>query len=791
MKRLFCLLSLLLYIFNINSICAAPLELTEQEKHWIAQNPVYTFTGDPNWLPYEAFDSSGKYYGIVAEFLQKIKQENQLSFHAIPVKNWSESLRIALEGKVDVISGDVADVLLNQNFTPIDAYSTNPIVIIMGIQQNYIEDLNQINDKQIGIIKGYGYTADIYKTYPNIAFVEVDNIQEGLEAVSSQRIDAMLATMALASYNIAEMGIHNIKIVGKTPIVMQLTLFVAKNKPILFSILNKSMLSLPSEVKHSISEKWIKRKYIEKTDYSLAIQLALLFTMLIALLLIRLSRLQKKTSKQLADKTSRLLFQKTAFDEHAIVSITDINGIIIYVNNKFLHISQYQREELIGVNHRLLNSDFHTKAFFTTAWETIAAGNVWHGEIRNKAKDGSFYWVATTIIPFLNKRERPEQYFSIHTDITQQKIAEIELKKSRFRFDMSQQFANIGTWEWDIQTNELYWSDQLYTLLNYQKEQVEGSFDDFTKAIHPADLDKVMTAINQSIETGCHYKVEHRVITKDNSIKWLSEEGDVIRNAKGAAIRMLGITQDISLRKEHDDKLAKASQAKSEFLSSMSHELRTPLNAILGFGELMISDEIEPLSAEQRENTEQILQGGYHLLELINDVLDLSAIESGNLELTLKAVSVKSLLAETLTLVQPIIDQYNIQMKYSSCYQSEKEPIIYADYLRTKQVFLNLISNAAKYNKTNGMIHIKCHINNDMLKIIITDTGKGISTENLSQLFTPFKRLGAENSGIEGTGIGLVVCKELIEKMQGRIGVESELGKGSSFWFELPLAEKF
>jgi len=782
------LLSFLICVFCINITFASSLELTEQEKIWINENPFFNFTGDPNWLPYEAFDSSGKYYGIVAEHLQEIKQKSKLSFNAIPVKNWSESLKIAIEGKVDVISGDAADVVLNQNFIPINTYSVNPIVIIMGINQNYVENLNEIKDKRITIIKGYGYTADIFKTYPDISFLEVENIQDGLNAVSTGKVDAMLATMALASYTIAELGIHNIKVVGKTPIEMKLTLFVSKKKPVLYSILNKSMLSISDEIKHTIVQKWIKHKYVEKIDYQLVIQVALFFVTFSSLILYRSYRIQKKTSIQLTDKASRLEFQQTAFDEHSIVSSTDVKGNIIYANDKFLQISKYKRDELIGKNHRIFKTSFHSDSYFFEMWKTIANGGVWHGEIQNKAKDGSFYWVASSILPFLNAQGKPEKYFSISTDITQQKQIEIELETSRSRFDISQQFANIGTWEWDIVTNNLYWSNQLYSLLGYKKEEVEGNFDDFSKAIHPDDVDGVMAAINKSIDTGCHYKVKHRILTKDNKIRWLSEEGDIIRDDKGEALRMLGITQDITLSVEHEYKLEKASKAKSEFLSSMSHELRTPLNAILGFGQLMILDKSDPLSTEQLENTEQIVQGGYHLLELINDVLDLAGIESGKIDLKLEAVSVNALLSETLLLIQPVVKKYNVHITQTCYCDQTEDKIIYADYLRTKQVLLNLLSNAAKYNSTNGSIHINCNsVRDDMLKITISDTGNGISKENQLQLFTPFNRLDAESSDIEGTGVGLVVCQELIKKMQGRIGVESKVGKGSSFWFELPL----
>lgn len=254
-------------VFSINFSFASLPELTDQEKNWIKQNPVINFTGDPNWLPYEGFDANGVYYGIVAEHLQEITRQSALTFQTIPVISWTEALNTALEGKVDVISGDAADAILNKNFKPIKPYSINPIVIIMGDHHNYVDDLMEIKDKRIAIIKDYGYTADIFKNYPDFSFTAVENIQEGLEGVSTRKFDAMLATMALASYTIAEMGVHNIKIVGKTPVIMELTLFVSKQKPMLYSILNKSMQLIPGETKHKIVQKWGAQEYVEKVDY--------------------------------------------------------------------------------------------------------------------------------------------------------------------------------------------------------------------------------------------------------------------------------------------------------------------------------------------------------------------------------------------------------------------------------------------------------------------------------------------------------------------------------------------
>jgi len=248
----------------------------------------------------------------------------------------------------------------------------------------------------------------------------------------------------------------------------------------------------------------------------------------------------------------------------------------------------------------------------------------------------------------------------------------------------------------------------------------------------------------------------------------------------------VGIHVDITPIKEAMDTADKANRAKSEFLSSMSHELRTPMNSIIGFGQMLENNAREPLAETQKKCVGHILRGGRHLLELINEILDLSKIEAGNIELHPEVFSPSDVFSECQDLLQELAREREITFSR----QQESDAGILADRFRFKQVILNLFSNAIKYNNEGGSVTFGYQDKPDgTVRIFVTDTGDGIPEEQIPELFIPFERLQHKNSEIEGTGIGLTITKQLVEAMGGTIGCESKVEEGTTFWLEFPQAE--
>lgn len=290
-----------------------------------------------------------------------------------------------------------------------------------------------------------------------------------------------------------------------------------------------------------------------------------------------------------------------------------------------------------------------------------------------------------------------------------------------------------------------------------------------------------------------------KIIGLGREVKGLKKDGTIFNLGLGVSEMKLegeqlfiGIIRDVTERVEAEQQLKdamhqaeSANKAKSKFLSSMSHELRTPLTAIIGFGQLL---EMDAKDENTKDNVGEITRAGYHLLELINDILDLSSIESGELPLSIKDVLLKDVFIESLSLIKPLAENRDISVISPSSQCTDCH--VRADYMRLKQVLLNLLSNAVKYNRQGGSITISCEpCPDNKMRISVTDTGMGMSASQLEQLFQEFNRVGAEQTDIEGTGIGLVITKRLVELMSGNIGVESQQGKGTSFWVELNLSE--
>ncbi len=382
-----------------------------------------------------------------------------------------------------------------------------------------------------------------------------------------------------------------------------------------------------------------------------------------------------------------------------------------------------------------------------------------------------------------------ERTAALQAEVQDRQVAEAALRESEQRFRNILNSVPIGVVYTDLQGNVRQTNPRYCTLTGYtEAEFVSMSQADYT---HPDDVAQDNDLREQLVRGDVPMFRRHkRLITRQGTTVWVQATVSLLRDANGKPRSIVGVVEDITehLKLEEAERAREAAEAsnraKSEFLSRMSHELRTPLNAMLGFAQLLELDQRHPLTAAQLPWVTQIQQAGWHLLEMINDVLDLSRIESGNVRLQIETLVIGDLLSATLALVEGDARSRNIRISQEMI---DGAHTLVGDATRVKQILTNLLSNAVKYNAESGRVHIGCRMSStDTVEIAVTDTGLGMTPQQLSELFQPFNRLGRERSTQPGTGIGLVISQRLAELMGGSLRARSVAGQGSSFILRLP-----
>jgi PAS domain S-box-containing protein len=413
-------------------------------------------------------------------------------------------------------------------------------------------------------------------------------------------------------------------------------------------------------------------------------------------------------------------------------------------------------------------------------------------------KDGSRFPAIVSVTALRDAQDKVIGYLLIGTDNTARKQVEAEQARLDQRL-RDQQFYTRSLIESNI--DALMTTDPLGIIsdVNQQMEALTGcTRDELIGAPFKnyfTDPERAQAAITRVLLEGKVTNYELTAHARDGKETVVSYNATTFHDRDRKLQGVFAAARDVTERKQFEHALQennvelagakaaaeKANLAKSEFLSSMSHELRTPLNAVLGFAQLMASD-TPPPSAAQKMSIDQILQAGWYLLRLINEILDLAMIESGKVTMSREAMSLTDVLQDCQAMIEPQAQQRGIQMTFP---RFDDLFYVHADRTRVKQVMINLLANAIKYNRDGGSVIVDCAMSGEnRVRVSVTDTGAGLAPEQVAQLFQPFNRLGKEASTEEGTGIGLVVTKQLVELMGGEIGVVSNVGVGSVFWVE-------
>ncbi|PLR98770.1 PAS domain-containing protein [Bacillus sp. T33-2] len=478
-------------------------------------------------------------------------------------------------------------------------------------------------------------------------------------------------------------------------------------------------------------------------------------------------------SKRLAVSDTNLKDIKDALDVSTIVAITDPKGTITYVNDKFVEISKYGEHELIGQNHVILNSGIHPKEFFKAMWRTIGKGNVWQGEICNRAKDGTLYWVDTTIVPFLNNKGKPYQYVAIRNDITNRKSAEASLKQtlkevSDINFALDQSSIVAFTDEKGIIKSV---NDKFCEISKYDREELIGKDHSIVNSgFHSREFFKNLW---KTIGQGIVWKGEIRNKAKDGTFYWVDTTIVPFLNERGKPYQYLAIRNDITERKKSEELLHRQDKlaAVGQLAAGVAHEIRNPLTSMKGYAEFLQLDEEDP---QRKEFIDIILDE----IDRVNNIVEEFMLLAKPKAVELQEKNIIPLMKNVVSLLEFEARKRSVKLHFDA----DAEIIqIECDENRLKQVFLNFIKNGIEAMPNGGDLFVRAVVNDNNVLISIQDTGVGISPETLKKIGEPFY-----TTKKNGNGLGLMVSFKIIESHNGKVYIESEQNKGTTFKILLP-----
>lgn len=374
----------------------------------------------------------------------------------------------------------------------------------------------------------------------------------------------------------------------------------------------------------------------------------------------------------------------------------------------------------------------------------------------------------------------PEDMVMIHTeDITDRVLAERQAYDKQLQLQEAQRFAKLGNWDWDLETGKIEWSDEVFRILGYEKGVDEASRENFDKVMHPDDLQLMQECEQRGMQGEPYFDEEWRILTRAGEMKYINLRGDRHFDDQMQTIRMVGTMQDVTERKQVEI-------LKSDFISTISHEIRTPLTSIMGSLSIMENGTVGPFSKEAGKMIRIAYENSQRLLVLINDILDISKIESGKMAFDFQAIAINKFLQQSITANQGYAEHHHVSYVFKT--ELDDNACVWGDSDRLMQVMNNLLSNAAKFSPQASDIRISATRQNDGFQVAIADCGPGIPEEFSDKIFERFGQVDSTSQQAGGgTGLGLNISKHIVEKHNGNIGYNPRQGGGTEFYFYLPL----
>ncbi len=755
---------------------------SEAEKTWLAKQQAITFCVDPNWMPYERINEAGGVEGIMADFVQMASDRIGVPFRLHPTASWTHTLNEIKQGSCDILSAAAPTGPRREWLDFTRPHLEFPLVIALRSEERFIENIEDIQGKTIGVVKGYAHADLIHERYPNLKVQEVENVVDGLKRVEAGELFGFVDTVASISYVIRGEGMPNLKIGGRFDISLDLAMALRKGeKPELLSILDKTIASFSDKEMKTLIDKWVAVTYETALDYTLLWKVMAGGSAVILIFVFwnrKLAAVNKVIDDRLLKSEDR--FRTLVENLNDWIWEIDADGRYTYVSPKVKDILGYEPSELIGKTpFDIMPPDEAKRVGALFAKALTSASSFEQVENKNRHKDGHLLVMETSGTPVFGEDNSLLGYRGTDRDVTERKRTEEELALLDRMADL------VLVLDWEGRYHKISTVSQ--NLLPRPKEELLG------KTLHeifPQDTaDRFLGSIQECIKTGEPVSLLYSMEI-DGSELWFDSRISPLPNK-----RVAFVVRDITERKTYEQNIQHAreeaeasNRAKSEFLANMSHEIRTPLNAILGLSNLVLGTH---LTDKQRNYLEKTNMSAHSLLGVIDDILDFSKIEAGKLNIDLIPFDLDAVVEQIKSVAAINASQKGLTFSVDTA--DDVPRYLKGDPARLSQILTNLTGNAVKFTDTG---HVKLSIRRQNggpgrtdLEFLVHDTGIGIAAKDQAKLFEKFSQVDTSiTRRFGGTGLGLAICRWLVEMMGGEIGVESEPGVGSTFRFTLPFA---
>ena len=759
---------------------AQTVKLTEEELTWLSQHREIRLGVDPDYPPFEFMSEDGGYSGIASDYIRIISERLGIEMTAMPELSWSQVLEGAKNRTLDVLPAVAQSAERDPYLSFTRVHLDHQTVIVTREDFPFITGLGDLDGQTVAMVRGYVVTATLKSDYPSLTPREYDKPLDALEAVAVGEATATVMNLPVATYLIRQNALNNLKLASKAEIDLPgLSIGVRKDWPELVSILDKVLASITPEERKALQDRWVGLEFEPGIDLALVRQVSAIAGVIVVAILLWIWSLRREINqRRKVEEAQQTILQAVSLP---IIVVRRATGEIMYVNEAAA--AGRPPDSMIGrsANDIYLNASDRERLLEIMN----ERGQVDSFEVQLKGSGDESIWalMSSRVITF----EGHSAFLTTYTDITQGKRAAEQIQATEARLADAIESISYGIVLYDANLTLIVCNSVFREIYGYSEEEAAPG------ASGLVDLDAERGLVANGEEYVARMYEYRRNPVGAMMIELTDGRWIEIRDRRTSEGGVVSVHADVTDRVLEEQSLVEAKEeaeavgkAKSEFVAVVSHEVRTPMNGVLGMTRLLLET---PLTTEQQEYAETILHSGEALLTILNDLLDISKLEAGKLELEAISFAPRPLVNDTVNLMGSTAREKGLEL---SCHiEPHVAEGLIGDANRLRQILFNLLSNAIKFTARGGVTVIVDGVEVDdgrvQLAISVTDTGPGIGAEAAEKLFAPYVQANVDVARrYGGTGLGLSICRRLAELMGGEIKLESVVGEGSTFKLTAP-----